>query len=125
MYDLLLLQRHFGATSNWPAIEERFCANRQADVLFLYLKSIEENMGIQSPISLPIKGITRLRWVRRRILARLPFLRFGDPIYLCKAGILRRTRRLREILAAPGGRDYIASKFFSREFYARVARDFS
>ncbi|MBV8551221.1 MAG: nucleotidyltransferase family protein [Acidobacteriaceae bacterium] len=125
MYDLLLLQRHFGARIPWTAIQARFERHRQYPVLALYLLQVEKVLGLERPIPLRLNPLTRLRWWRRQVLRRAPLLRFIDPIYLLFAGPLPRTRRLRDILRVPGGWRYLLGKFVSQKFYARLRADFS
>lgn len=125
LYDLSLLERHFRHTLNWQVIEDHFSANGQYATFALYLLQAESAMGIKPPVPLRLSAPLRLRRRRREWLREYPALRFIDPSYYFLAGIRPRTRRLREILAEPGGPRYLLQKFGQPKFYARLRHDFS
>ena len=126
MYDMFLLNRHFTPTvANWPSIEQRFRANGQLGVLQLYLKRVSETMSFASPIPLHPDVITRLRWARCNALDRFPVLRFLDSLYFWKAGVLPRTRRVREIVATSGGWRYLLGSSSPAASTNDFASDFS
>jgi len=118
MYDVVLLQRRFGCDIDWPAIEARFRRNGHYAALALYLRQVERTFRVASPLPLRIQGVSRLRWWRRVLLRRLPFLKYVDPRYLFMAGLKPRTP-LDEVLRVPGGWKYLLAKAFMKSSYAR------
>lgn len=123
LYDFFLLQRHFRGSLDWQSIEDRFRCNGQYATLALYLMQAEQSLGLQPPIALKISPQLRFRSRRRQLLQQAPVLRFFDPFYYFLAGLRPRTRRLREILAQPGGLRYLLRKFYEPKFYARLRHD--
>jgi hypothetical protein len=124
LYDFLLLERHFRGALDWHAIEDRFCDQDEYATFALYLLQVESSLGLKPPIALRVSSALRIRRRRRELLQQYPRLRFFDPCYYFLAGALPRTRRLREILAQPGGWHYLLQKFSRSNFYVRLRHDF-
>ena len=123
LYDLALLQATFGDIANWKSIESRFSKHKQTNLLVMHFLHAKEVFGFDPPIALGKSAVLALRTLRRKVLRSAPRLRFVDPLYLLRAGFLPRTRRLQEILNVPGGWKYLAKKFVSPKFYARLRSD--
>ena len=122
-YDLALLQETFGDKANWKGIESRFSKHEQTNLLFLHLVHAREVLGFDLPISIRRNAGLAVRSWRRRVLRTFPRLRFLDPVYFLLAGLMPRTRRVQEMLTVPGGWKYLAKKFISPKFYARLRSD--
>ena len=123
MYDLVLLRRRFTGEIDWAAIEGRFHHARQSAVLELHVLQVQESLGAETPFPIRLNWLTRLRWLRRKLLRTLPPLRFLDPIYMYSTLLLRRLRLLRTALEAPGGWRRIARELFAADFYKRFVTD--
>jgi hypothetical protein len=124
MYDLLCLRLgHRDLEVNWPSIEQRFRAAGQQTTLKLHLLQVEGTLGLACPIPIVLSPPEHLRWLRRRLLNRLPGLRFIDPVYLVLATLSRRARLLRAILGTPGGYKSAIRTVVTPGFYRRLFRD--
>ena len=123
LYDLALLQETFGDKANWKSIGSRFSKHKQTNLLVMHLLHAQEVFGFDPPVASGKNAGLALRTLRRKVLRSAPRLRFVDPLYLLLAGFLPRTRRLQEILNVPGGWKYLAKKFVSPKFYARLRSD--
>jgi hypothetical protein len=124
LYDFFRLERHFRETLDWLSIEDHFRHAGQRATLALYLLQVQCSLGIKPPVALRLSSALRLRRRRRELLQKHPPLRFLDPSYYYLAGLMPRTRRLREILSQPGGLQYLLLKFRRPGFYARLRHDF-
>jgi hypothetical protein len=124
LYDFFLLLKHFGTAIDWPFIESRFRQNGEYATLALYLLEVHETFEIEPPVPLRLTPAIRLRRQRRRLFQKRPVYRWFDPSYYWFAGFMPRTRRLREIVAQPGGLRYLLRKFTNPDFYARLRADF-
>ncbi len=124
MYDLVLLQRHFGDAIHWTAIEDRFRKNGQYPVLAMYLLQVRDLLGLECPLELRLTGLTRLRWQRRKLLRAAPWLRMADPLYVFRSSLMPRMP-VGEILRLPGGLNYILKRFFSKRFFASIFAELS
>ena len=122
MYDLVLLQRHFGDAIDWAAVERRFRRNGQQHVLAMYLLQVRDLLGFECPLSIPLTPLTKLRWHRRNLLRSAPWLRMADPIYIFRAGLMPRMP-VREILRLPGGLKYLTRHVFSKRFLSNLNTD--
>jgi Uncharacterised nucleotidyltransferase len=124
MYDLVLLQRHFGDAIDWAGIENRFRRNGQYPVLALYLLQVRDLLGLECPLELRLSGLTRMRRQRRKILRAAPWLRMLDPVYVFRASLMPRMP-VGEILHLPGGLHYIVKRFFSKRFFGSIFAELS
>jgi hypothetical protein len=124
MYDIILLQRHFGSSIDWAAIENRFGRNGQYPVLAMYLRQVRNLLGLECPVKIQLTGLTRLRWHRRNVLRAAPWLRMADPVYVLRAGLMPRMP-VREILGLPGGWKYLTRRVLSKRFYTNLRADLS
>ena len=125
LYDLALLTEKFGRDIDWSKLESRFTMRDEGPVLAMYLLQARDLLSLELPVSPRLDPISRLRWSRRKLLRKNPWLRFVDPLYWFLAGFLPRTRRVHEILTLPGGWKYLARKFINPHFYARLRADLS
>ncbi len=125
LYDLTLLQRRFGTSIDWNSISHRFKNRHVYGALVLYFTLAEETLGFESPSKLRMGPVLRFRWWHRKLLRRRPSARFFDPFWFYAAGVVPRTRRLRDILRQPGGLRYLLRKLFSLEFFSRLKADLS
>jgi hypothetical protein len=123
LYDLVLMRRRFDTQLDWTAIQHRFNKAGQSDVLALHLLRARDVLGLEPPFPIPLRGLTRLRWLRRELLRKLPFLRFFDPLYMYSTLLVRRLRLLRSALGTPGGWKQIARELFTPALYKRFLAD--
>jgi hypothetical protein len=123
MLDLVLVRRRFDKEIDWSAIQRRYHKVGQSGVLALHLLQVRDVLGAEPPFSIRLTGLTYLRWLRRKLLRKLPSLRFVDPVYMYSTVLVRRLRLLRNALAVPGGWRYIAGELFAHDFYKRFVRD--
>ena len=123
MLDFLLLQRRFGSEINWMRIERRFRDFRQYGVLAMHLVQLQNVLGIEMPFPIRLTGLTYLRWLRRKLLRKLPVLRYFDPVYMYAAVLVRRLRLLGNALRAPGGWRYILKHLFAPGVYQSLIAD--
>jgi hypothetical protein len=125
MYDLSMLDRHFGSRLDWQKVRERFRACRREPTLLLHLLQVEETLGRAGrtrslPFAFELGAIGRARWARRRALHRLPALRFADPVYVVSSTLGRRLRFLTSIASVPGAWKHVARMLVRPGFYRRV-----
>lgn len=123
-YEFSQMQQRFGGQLDWDSIRSRFRRNGIPGALELHLSDAAEISSFRYPDKWRMSALTRLRRVRRQALRRVPQARYVDPIYLVQAGVLQRTRRVREIASQPGGWLYLMQKPFTSRFVARLAADF-
>jgi hypothetical protein len=123
MYDLVLVQRKFGGELNWAGIQRRFRQAGQDGVLILHLAQVREVLGMEAPFPIHWTGLTRLRWLRRKLLRALPGLRFLDPVYMYSTVLRRRLRLLRNALAVPGGWKSVGRELLAPGLYKRLMTD--
>lgn len=103
MHDFSRLQGHYRGAINWSEVERRFQTAGQLNLLRLHLLDVSEALGLKLPIEFRSTPVMQLRALRRRILRRVPSLRYLDPIYMFSAIFVRRLRVLRNVLRAPDG----------------------
>jgi hypothetical protein len=123
MYDLVMLNRHFGSRLDWEEVRRRFRTHRREPTLLLHLLQARKTLGMPLPFAFELGGIGQARWVRRLALNRWPVLRFADPVYLVSSSFSRRMRFLRSVVAAPGGWKHAARMLFQSGFYRRLLAD--
>ena len=120
MYDLVLLQRRFGNEIDWTGIERRFREVGRLELLGLHLLQVRDVLGLEKPIPFYLSGLTYLRWTRRKLLRRMPLLRFLDPVYIYSTIFVRRLWVLRQAFGMPGGRAQIVRELFAPGVYKRL-----
>jgi hypothetical protein len=65
----------------------------------------------------------RLRWGRRKLLRKMPALRYADPIYMCSTVLVRRVRVLRNMLSKSNGLTHLVKQLLTAAVYRRFAMD--
>jgi hypothetical protein len=120
MYDLVVLDRHFGPRLNWARIQQRFQSCGQQSVLLLHLLQVQKTLGMPLPFAFRLGWIGRVGWMRRKALHRWPALRMADPVYLASATLSRRIQFLTSIVSAPGGWKSAAQTLVRPGFYRRL-----
>jgi hypothetical protein len=123
LYDLAMLNRHFGSRLDWESVQRRFRACGREPTLLLHLLQAGKTLGMPLPFAFELGGMGRVRWRRRQVLNRWPVLRFADPVYIVSATLSRRMRFLESVVAAPGGWKYAARMLFRSGFYRRLLAD--
>jgi Uncharacterised nucleotidyltransferase len=123
MYDLALMQRRLGPVLDWKDIETRFRRAGRFGLLVLYALHVRETLGVELPLPLQARGLIGLRWQRRRLLRRLPVLRYVDPIYMSAVLLTRRMRVLRSMLSERNGGSHLAKQLLESGVYRRFATD--
>lgn len=123
IYDLVMLNRHFGSRLDWEEVRRRFRTHRREPTLLLHLLQARETLGMPLPFSFELGGIGQVRWIRRRALNRWPVLRFVDPVYVVSSSLSRRMRFLRSVVAVPGGWKHAARMLVRSGFYRRLLAD--
>ena len=120
MYDLAVIDRHFGARLNWNEVRKRFRARGQEASLLLHLLQTRQTIGMPLPFTFDLDWVGKARWARRQALHRWPLLRVADPVYLASATLSRRFQFLTSIVSASGGWKYAAQTLFRPGFYRRL-----
>jgi hypothetical protein len=123
MYDLGLILRRFPNVIDWNCIQRRFRKAGEFGVLVLYLLQVKESLGVDLPFRFQLSGWMRLRWFRRKLLRKMPALRYLDPIYMFSTVLVRRVRVLRHMLGKPNGLTHLLRQLFSAGVYRRIATD--
>jgi len=123
MYDLDFVLRRFRTVIDWGSIERRFRAAGQFGVLVLHLSQVNEALGTGAPFEFQISGLTRLRWLRRKLLRRMPALRYADPIYMFSTVLIRRLRVLGSVFRKPNGLRHLVRQLLTSGVYRRFAAD--
>jgi hypothetical protein len=120
MYDLAVLDRHFGPRLNWADVQRRFQSCGRQSTLLLHLLQARKTLGMPLPFAFELGWIGRARWLRRQALNRWPALRVADPVYLASATLSRRIQFLTSIVSAPGGWKSAAHTLVRPGFYRRL-----
>jgi Uncharacterised nucleotidyltransferase len=120
MYDLAVLDRHFGPRIPWADIHRRFRSCGHQSTLLLHLLQVRKTLGMPLPFAFELGWSGRARWLRRQALNRWPALRMADPIYLASATLSRRIQFLTSIISAPGGWKSAAQTLVRPGFYRRL-----
>jgi hypothetical protein len=120
MYDLAVLDRHFGPRLDWADVERRFQSCGQRSTLLLHLLQVRKTLGMPLPFAFDLGWIGRAQWMRRQALNRWPALRMADPVYLASATLSRRIQFLTSIVSAPGGWKSAAQTLVRPGFYRRL-----
>jgi hypothetical protein len=123
MLDFVRLNRSFKDEIDWSTICRRFRTVKQSGVLELHLLDIHDALGEPPPFPMHLTTLTKLRRLRRRVLSRVPALRFIDPVYMYSVVLAARLRLLRNVLTHKGGWQNIAIELFSAGLYRRLAAD--
>jgi hypothetical protein len=123
MYDLDLLLRRFRDVIEWRSIERRFRAAGQFGLLVLHLCQVNETLGASAPCQFRMNSLTRLRWLRRKLLRRMPMLRYADPIYMFSTVLIRRLRVLGSMFRKPNGLRHLVRQLLTAGVYRRFAAD--
>lgn len=123
MYDFTLVQRRFENSLDWNHVERRFREAGHAGLFALHVTYIRETLRASIPLAVPVTGMTCIRGLRRRLLRRVPLLRFLDPLYMFSTVLLRRLRLLRSALRVAGGWKEVAAELFKSGVYARLKSD--
>ena len=123
MYDLDLVLRRFRDVIDWNRIERRFRKAGKFGVLLLHLLQVNESLGVVAPVQFQMDGLMRLRWYRRRLLRKIPALRYVDPIYMFSATLIRRMRVLHNMLGKPNGLMHLVKQLLTAAVYRRFATD--
>jgi hypothetical protein len=122
MWDLVMLQRHYGRL-DWTAIEQLFQNAGQRASLVLHLMQVRAALGFTDSLTLSLTPLTRLRWTRRKLLRSLPPMRYLDPLYMLSTLFNRRILLLRNLAASPGGWKHLFSKITEPGIYIRLFTD--
>ena len=123
MIDLVFIRHRFDSEIDWLRIEQRFRKAGKSGVLAMHLLQVRDVLGAETPFPIRLTGLTRLRWLRRRLLRTLPALRFLDPIYMYSTVLVRRLRLLRNALDVPGGWRHIVRELLAPGIYRRFVID--
>jgi hypothetical protein len=123
MSDLDLVVRRFRNVIDWSCIENRFRKAGKFGVLVLHLSQVSESLGIDAPFRFQMNAMTRLRWLRRRLLRRIPALRYLDPVYMFSTALIRRLRVFRRMLGKPNGLTHLLKQLLTAGVYRRFATD--
>ncbi len=123
MYDLVLLQGRFSDSIDWKNIELRFRRARQYGMLALHLLEVRRALGLAAPMQLRLNRLTRLRWHRRKLLRRVPVLRYLDPVYMFSTVFIRRFRVLRNVVSTGEGWKHFVVQLCKPDVYQRLFTD--
>jgi hypothetical protein len=123
LHDFALMRRRFDSEIDWGSIERRFRKAGQSGILAMHLLDVRDMLGVETPFPIRLTGLTRLRWYRRKLLRRLPVLRFLDPIYMYSTILLRRLLLLRNAFGIPGGWRHVVKELSAPGVYKRLITD--
>jgi putative nucleotidyltransferase-like protein len=123
MCDLDCVLHRFRNIIDWGSVERRFRAAGQFGLLVLHLSQVNEALGTSAPFQVRMNGLTRLRWLRRKLLRRMPALRYTDPIYMFSTVLIRRLRVLGSMFRKPNGLRHLVRQLLTAGVYRRFATD--
>lgn len=123
MYDLVLVQRRFEDLLDWSGIERRFRAAGHDGLLALHLAQVRDTLRAKVPLPTRFAGLTHVRWLRRRLIRRVPEVRFVDPVYMFSTVLVRRLRLLQNALKLSGGWKVILTELAKPGVYSRLKAD--
>ncbi len=121
--DLLYLDRRYGADLNWKDIQARFRRAGENGTLVLHLRQVSSTVGVAPPLAIDRTVLTGIRWSRRKVLRRLPFLRYIDPVYMFSTVLSRRILMLRNLVGSRKGWRYLSARVVERQLYLRLWTD--
>jgi hypothetical protein len=123
MSDLDRLLRRFRDVIDWSRIEKRFRKNGTFGLLALHFLQVSESLGVEPPFKFQMRGLMRLRLGRRRLVRRMPALRYVDPIYMLSTVFVGRMRVLRNMIGKPKGLKHLLKQLLTIGVYKRFATD--
>jgi hypothetical protein len=132
-YDLARLQARFGQDIDWISLAQAFSRAGESSTLALHLLQAHHDIGFKIPESLsgatsgsvPDFGFfNRIRWRRRLLLNRHPWIRSVDPIYVSMSLLSRRIRLLPALLSQPTSWVPLVRRLTRVEFYSNLFNDF-
>ncbi len=123
IYDLSKLQNRFADSIDWTSISRRFRRSGHYGTLALHLLEVADALALQPPMGIELRGITRLRWYRRRLLRRWATLRYFDPVYMFSIVCTRRLLVLANALSKPREWNYLLSEILRVDVYRRLLSD--
>lgn len=123
MYDLHLVVRRFRSEIDWNCVQDRFRKAGEFGTLALHLRQAGESLGVDPPFQFKVRGLMRLRWLRRKLLRRMPALRYVDPLYMFSTIAQRRLRLLRHMLGRPEGLRSFLRQVLTFGVYRRLGLD--
>jgi hypothetical protein len=121
--DLYALEKRYGSGLDWSAVAEHFRERGQYGLLALFIRQAALAAGTAPVAELPWSAALRLRWLRRRLLHRLPFLRYADPVYMLSTLLGRRLLTLHKLLKTRGGVRYLSARISEPRVYSRLWTD--
>jgi hypothetical protein len=122
LYDLVLVQRFYGASVSWNNLEAWWTERNQRAVYSTHLRQATAVTGVAFPAGPPTTS-ERIRLWHRRVLWRFPSLRFGDPIFLFQTLLRPRWNILKLAQRQRGLWGLIARAPFRVYFYRRLWTD--
>jgi hypothetical protein len=122
-YDLVLLNHHFAQEIDWLEIRERFRRNGFLTVLELHLLQVARTFRKSPPFPLALGPLSRLGWFHRRILWRVPGLRFVDPVFFLSSATNVRPS-LGRVLRADGGGRFLLTRHFAGRVWRKLGNSF-
>lgn len=123
MVDLAVIQEQVGAQANWAAIADAFAGAGEYRTLALHLRQVRDSLGMAPPIPVRGGGLLELAWARRRVMQRMPGLRFADPYFLYATVLSDRLKNVRHIGRNGAGLRYLATHVSDPRVYARLWTD--
>jgi hypothetical protein len=123
MYDLNVVLRCFGHVMDWNRIERRFRKAGKFGLLALHLLQVNESLGVEVPFQAKKSVLMRIRWLRRKLLRRIPGLRYFDPVYMFSTVLVRRLRVFWNMLGKPNGFTHLIRQLLTTGVYRRFAAD--
>lgn len=122
-YDLVLLNSRFAREIDWLQIRDRFRRNRFLRVLELHLLQVSTVLRMPPPFPLELGPLSRLQWLHRRILWRVPGLRFADPVFFFASATNVRPS-LGRVLRAEGGTRFLLTPHFVGRVWRKLGNSF-
>jgi hypothetical protein len=123
-YDCRLLVTRLSASGLLATLLQQCQEDKGLGIVALHLRTVQDLIG--RPIPLPPLGVftaARVQWLHRRLLRTVPGLRFIDPYFIFRSGLMQRLYRLKGLGKSRSGLTYVLQTPFRRSFYKNVLKE--
>ncbi len=130
-YDLWLMHARFGQQIDWLVLEKTYRRLGESSTLCLHLLEVHRNINLPLPKIPTISDsgsprglLMQLRWARRVLLNRHPWVRNVDPVYIAMSLLSRRLRLIPSIISEPRALLPLLRRITRFDFYVNLFSDF-